>query len=570
MKPSETLDKVFGGITAKDIIEIYLGAEKLYASPDNYIMERPDSAEGDASDDTFVLAAELEKRRSYQRALELYLEVIGKDPFHLTALERVAELYYRRGEFDTALAYALEVLKVNTYSPGANFIYGNLQKRKGNFTDAEDGFRWAMRSPEYQSASLQLLSEIRLMQERPELALDLAERSLTYNRLNLNSYKVQAIAQRKLDKYREAEKILARIREMDPLDHFALFEGYLLKGEAGGLSDFTGSFRSEMAREEYLELGLFYANLGLQEEAIKVLEQAPSYPVIHYWLAWLNREDQQQSNAYLDMALGAPPEYVFPYRTETLSVLDWASGQVPSWMTDYYAALILWNRGRDQEALDRLEKWGDEPAFVPFYYSRACLKGLYGDGGLQDMQQALAVDPGQWRIYRELANIYNQRNELPAALDIAEKGHEKFPGNYILDLVYSKALTNTGHYEKSLDVLRKTNVLPYEGERRAQDIFEYNYLMLAFNSYQQGDYETALDYLDKSETYPENLGSGMPHNPDYRNQHILRAMIYGRTGEREKARRANDEIRANTERFGEMRGGSIFERRLTDTYRAPF
>ncbi|KPL14394.1 MAG: hypothetical protein AMS26_10940 [Bacteroides sp. SM23_62] len=570
MKPSETFSEVFAGITENDKIEVYLGTEKLCSSEDQFILERPDKAEGDALDDLFILAGELEKRRSYHRALETYLELLEKEPLHLKAMERVAELYARRGEIDRALDYTRKVLKVDTYLPGTNFIYGNLQKIKGNLTDAKDGFRWAMRSLEYHSASLQLLSEISLMEGNPEMAQDLAERSLTYNSLNLNSYKIQAIAQRQLGNHRYAEEILRVILEIDPLDHFALFERYLLNPGDMGLTTFNNSFKNEMAREEYLELGLFYAKLGLPEEAIGVLEQVPDYPVIHYWLAWLNQGDKEKSQGYLERALEASPEFVFPYRAETLEVLDWASTQVPSWKTDYYAALILWNRGRNDNALGLLGKWGDEPEFVPFYYARACLGGLYDDGGLADMQKALAVDPDQWRIYRELANIYNQRGEFLSALEIAEKGHQKFPGNFILDIAYSKALTNTGHYEKSLDVLGKTNVLPYEGERSAQNIFEYNYLMLAFSSYQKGNYDSALDYLDKSEAYPENLGSGMPHHPDYRNQNILRARIYNKTGEREKARKANDEIREYTSKFGEMRGGSIFEQRFRDSFTQPF
>ncbi len=83
------------------------------------------------------------------------------------------------------------------------------------------------------------------------------------------------------------------------------------------------------------------------------------------------------------MALEASPEFVFPYRTETLKVFDWAAKQIPSWKTDYYSALILWNRGRNEEALDLLENLGEEPQFVPFYYSRACLKGLHSDEGLE-------------------------------------------------------------------------------------------------------------------------------------------------------------------------------------------
>ncbi|MCK5462510.1 MAG: hypothetical protein KAI95_05815, partial [Bacteroidales bacterium] len=359
-----------------------------------------------ALDDLYILAQQLENHRSYGKALDTYLELLEKEPLHLDATERVAELYLRRGDLDQANHYAGKVLEINAYLPGANFVYGCIRKAEGNFTDARDGFRWAMRSLEYRSASLQLLSEINLMEGKPELAFDQAEQSLSYNKFNLNSYKIQAISQRIMGNPGGAEEILADILEIDPLDHFALFERYLLRPAIVVLANFNNSFQNEMANEEYLELGLYYANMGLNDEAIQVLEQVPSYPAIQYWLAWLNKEDQDKSKTYLDQALEANPEFVFPYRNETGMVLDWASKQIPSWKTDYYSALILWNRGRDEEALGLLEKWGEEPEFTPFYYSRACLKGINSDAGLEEMNRALAIDPGQWRIYKELANIY--------------------------------------------------------------------------------------------------------------------------------------------------------------------
>ncbi len=570
MKPSETLNKRFDAVSASDRIAVYLGDEKLYASGDRFLIERPEKADGDALDDLFLLAGELEKRRSYQRALETYLELIEKEPFHLQALERVAGLYARRGEYDTAMEYTRKVLKVNTYEPAANFIYGNLQMIKGNLTNARDGFGWSMRSPAYHSASLQLLAQISLMEGKPKEADNLAERSLIYNSLNLNSHKIRAIAQRKLNNRPSALEILTTISETDPLDHFALFEKYLLEPSPAALETFKSSIKSEMAKEEYLELGLFYAGMGLKAEAVAVLEQVTGYPVADYWLAWLHKEEKGQSRDYLEKALNASPEFIFPFRTETLAVLHWASNQEPSWITDYYQALILWNRGRNDEALALLDAWGDKPQFAPFYYTRASLKDKYSDPGLEEMKKAVSVDPDQWRIYRELASIYNQRNELSAALEIAELGHNRFPDNYILDIIYSKALTNTGQYQESLNVLEQTHILPYEGERFSQGIFVYNYLMLAYDLYKKGAYEAALADIDRSEAYPENLGSGAPRFPDYRNQNILRAWIYDRTGEQEKAREARKEIEAYTAKFGPMRGGNIFERKLTDSYVKPF
>jgi len=559
LTPSEVLKKTFKDIKADAQLEIYLGDELLYSSSENYVIDRPDMAPSDALDDLYILAREHENRRSYGKAKDAYLELLEKQPLHLEAAERLAELHARRGENDKALQYARKVLENDAYLPGGNFVYGSIQKAAGNFTDARDGFRWAVRSLEYRSASLQLLAEINLMEGKPELAFDQARQSLSFNEMNLNSYKVQAIAQRIMNHPAMAEEVLDRLLEIDPLNHFVLFEKYLLKPSSDRLNDFNSSFKSEMAKDEFLEIALYYSGLGRQAEAVKVLEQAPDYPVNDYWLAWLHREDQEKSRSYLEKALAASPEYVFPYRIETLSILEWASEQIPSWVTDYYTALILWNVERNEEALVLLSKWGETPEFTPYYHARANLKGILSDGALEDMERALAIDPGHWRIYRELANLHIRREEYSSALAMAETGHEKFPESYILDLIYGKCLNLTGQYQESLDVLNKTDVLPFEGERSGQRIFTNNHLMLAYDYYKNGKYEEALNHIDQSEAYPENLGSGMPYAPDYRNQNTLRKMIYDRTGEASKAREASEAINSYDQKFGKRKGASIFD-----------
>ncbi len=559
LTPSEAIKRNFKDIAENDQLEVYLGDELLHSSQDNYIIDRPDQAPGDALDDLYILAREYENRRSYGKALDTYLELLEKQPLNLDASERVAELYARRGEYEQALSYARKVLEIDAYLPGANFVYGCIQKEMGNFTDARDGFRWAVRSLEYRSASLQLLSEINLMEGKPDLAFEQAGQSLSFNEMNLNSYKVRAIAQRIMQNPAGAEEVLDRMLDIDPLNHFALFEKYLLKPTSDRLKNFNSSFKSEMARDEYLETALYYAGLSLQTEAVKVLEQAPDYPINDYWLAWFHRQDQEKSRRYLEKALACSPEYVFPFRIQTLSVLEWASEQVPSWITDYYAALILWNVERNQEALNLLTRWEDEPDFSPFYHSRAYLQGILSEGALEDMERALTIDPGQWRIYRELANMHIKREDYSSALAMAETGHAMFPESYILDLLYSQCLNLTGQYQKSLDVLENAEVLPFEGEESGHRIYTNNHLMLAFDHYKGGNYEMALSHLDQSEAYPENLGSGMPFYPDYRNQNTLRKIIYDRTGETLKSREASDAIQEYDLKFGKRKGGSIFD-----------
>lgn len=568
--PTDLLDRTVEGIKEGAAIEVELNDELIYSSEKDYIVDRPHHSPGNALNDPFVLARELENRRSYEEALETYLELLEADSMRLDAAERVAELYFRKGDLDRAGEYAKGILEIDAYLPGANFIYACVRKAEGDFTNARDGFRWAMRSLKYRSAAYQQLAEMDLMDGDLKGALGNASQSLTFNELNLNSYKIMAIAHRQLGDPSKAGKVLEGLLNLDPLNQFALFEKYLLKPGPGTLDAFNHSFKNEMAREEYLETALFYEGLDLFEEAAKVLEEAPAYPVSDFWLAWLHRENKEKSNDLLERALNASPDYVFPYRTETLAVLQWASAMHPSWITDYYAALILWSKGKEQEALELLKRWEDAPDFLPFYYSRAHLSGIDSEQALLDMQRALELDPGQWRIYRDLAEIYSRAGDNEAALQLAATAYGLFPGNYILELAYSKYLTVSGLYQESLDVLEKTKVLPFEGENTGQRLHIYNHLLLAYELYKSGEYELALSHIDQSELYPENLGSGAPYAPDLRDQNTLRKMIYDKTGQRELSREAEKAILDYNTEFGEPRRRSLFDQQFSTMVIQPF
>jgi len=111
LTPSEAIKRTFMGIAEDDQLEIYLGNELLYSSKEDYIIDRPHRAPSDALDDLLILAREHEYRRSYGKAMDAYLELLEKNPLHLEAMERMAELYARRGEYDRALSYARKVLE---------------------------------------------------------------------------------------------------------------------------------------------------------------------------------------------------------------------------------------------------------------------------------------------------------------------------------------------------------------------------------------------------------------------------------------------------------------------------
>ncbi len=542
LKPAETFKKQYSNAGGIGDIKVMLGSELLYCSKKDYLIKRPLKSEKDALAGDYILAVELVDRRMYDRALETFLKYLKKEPADLEALTHVAEIYYYKGLTEKAADYLRKVLEINAYHPWANFLWANLSMDAGDFTDAKDGFRFAMRSLEYRSASWELLAEMKLTSGKYEQAVDLAQKALDFNIRNFNAYKVQAIAQRKMNEKTKAEETLGKLLAIDPLNHFALFEKSLINPGESTTKAFTSSFHNEMTKEAYQEIGLFYAKLGMKDEAVKVLQLAPEDPVIYYWLAWLTKDRGETSDAYLKKAVDMDPELVFPYRIETMKVLDWANGLKPSWKTDYYKALILWNRSRKDEALESVKKWQNEPGFAPFYYTRAYLEGIDTDAALEDMKKAMSVSPGQWRLYKELAVMYQQRKDYPAALGIIEQGHDKFEGNYVLDLVYARTLALLEHYSKSLKILEKIHVLPFEGENSAHNVYVHDYLMLSISNFNKGKYGKVLKLLDASELYPENQGSGSPSYPDYRAQNFIRAKVYEKQGKKELAHKTYEAI----------------------------
>ena len=86
------------------------------------------------------------------------------------------------------------------------------------------------------------------------------------------------------------------------LNYFARFKKYLLTPDQEHLSVFTSMIRNKLPQETYLELAIGHSNMELDVEAIRVLKNAFSYPVVYYWLAYLyqkeNSEEKSQNFLY--------------------------------------------------------------------------------------------------------------------------------------------------------------------------------------------------------------------------------------------------------------------------------
>ncbi|MFQ5753939.1 MAG: DUF5107 domain-containing protein, partial [bacterium] len=403
----------------------------------------------------YTAATEMAKQRDYKTALDNYLTCLEKDPAFSPALVGIAEIYYRRMEYLKALEYISKALANDAYDVDANFIYGITSKKLGNIYDALDGFSFAARSMQYRSAANVQMAEIYFKEQNMAMVEEYANRAIAYNRFNLNALKLLVLSYRKQDKTQAAESTLNKILAIDPLNHFSRFESYLLQNKKDKLDAFTAMIRNELPHETFLELAIFYANLGLFDEAIWVLDKAPSHAMVFYWLSYLydRKGESEKSALYLDKALQSSPRLVYPFREETAEVLKWALKKRSDWKTKYYSGLLYWSKDRIQLAEKFFADCHDRPDFAPFYLTRGNLfKATHSEQALNDYKKAIELDKNEWRAYHILTEYYNEQALYDKALATVESGARKFPANYILNFDYASALLHNHKYAASLSV----------------------------------------------------------------------------------------------------------------------
>lgn len=499
-----------------------------------------------SADHLFGMAQEYNAMRDYSQALAYYLACLQKAPDHTRALTKLAELYCRRAEYSQGLSCARKVLENDTYDAPANFISGVVYRRLGNLLQAEESFAVAARTMEYRSGAYLQIAGLRLQNEDFENAVVYSKKSLDYNRLNISAYQILATSYRKLAENLQASQILNELLEIDPLNHYARFEQYLLNPTQANLTNFKFFIRNELPHETFIELALNYVNNGQNEAAIKVLEQAPSYPTVYYWLAYLYRNSSPaKSKQYLKQAEEISPDFVFPYRLETIPVLEWAQEQSSSWKSNYYLGLIYWHIQQTGKAKELFIKCDNLPDYAPFYISRGILfqnDKPKANEVENDFINAQKMNPKEWRTWYYRSKFYENKGDYAKQLETTKLMYPLFADNPVIGLSHAKALLSTGNFQECLKNLAKLKILPQEGAKEGHDIYELANLSNAIELLQKKKYKEALAFIKDSRSWPENLGAGMPYEPDTRLQDYLAAFCYKQLGNQKSSESFYEEI----------------------------
>jgi tetratricopeptide (TPR) repeat protein len=551
LEPEQAWKKAvpLSGLADGDALEVRLGAKLVYGTARQADdLERPlrfNTPSGGSAEALFLEARGLERERRLSDALDKYLAAIGQEPLHVRALSRAAELYTRRGEPAKALELAGRALSVSMYDPEANYVYAVAARRLGRLVDAKEALGWAMRSPQFRAVASLQAAEIAILEKDSARARDAARQALDADAGNVNALEVLAAEERLDLRKAEARATLDRIAEIDPLDHLGRFERYLLTRDPSDLEACRALIRNELPHETWLEMAAFYARLGLVPDAVEALRAAPPQATVLYTLAYLLRDSSPaESAAVLDKASAASPFLVFPFREEEIAVFSWAVAARPSdWKPKYYLALILWGKGRLEEAGDLFEM-ADGADFAPFFLARG---GFFERAdparAVEDYRKAIELDPASWRARHTLTASYLRQGRPDEALGSARKAAADFPGEVPLRVDLAEALLAAGDPHEAANVLDTVAALPYEGASNIHALYVRAHVGIGLEALKTGHWAEAIQAFDLSKLYPETLGTGAPFHPDTRLQDYFIAIALDRLGEKDKAKTLRQAIR---------------------------
>lgn len=493
---------------------ICIGGRSIWEN-DDQIVDRPQDRNPEfrpySPEGQLIMARDYYGMRMYDKAEAKVDSALCGNPSLLGALTLKAQLLFRRMQYAMAYEYSSKALAIDQYDPDAGYTGGLAALRLGKKADAMDRLEVAAigNSP-LRGAAFTQLAKIYFCDSDGELAAHYARKALDCNGANLTALQIL---------FKASGKGMDKILELNPLSHFAAAERFL----AGELTaaQLSATFQEEIAWQDYLELALFYRELGLDKQALAILEALPVQNALTaFWTAFL-RDDK----SLIADAQNQDIAFVFPFRQESFAPLSWAVENGGGWKCRYLLAMLQNHLGNSAEAGELLG--GTDSDYAPFYAFRYGL--LHKES---DLRKAAELDPDSWRYVTALAAQMRTTGRAREAVSLLESFYSAHPDQVRVGDALVEAYIQTKQYRKAEKIIDKIEILPFEGLRSSHEKYRRIKLYLAASAIDRGQLGKARRLVEQALQWPERLGVGKPY--DYQIDTTVEDRLLSLISERER------------------------------------
>ncbi len=474
-----------------------------------------------------------------------------------TALERVTPDYTRpkNGEAYYYLAVAL--------------------RGQGREAEAAVALNKATWSHGWHAVSHYTLAELACRKGDYAQTLKQIDQSLTTNASDCRSHTLRAILLRKLGRNQEALVAIEKARALDPLDFWAENEALVHASKQNQTAaNAAETAMKQMMRGEvqsYLEVATDYGDCGLWDEAIDVLtryvatvpKQKHVHPMACYYLGQysIQKGDTEGAARYDQLAAEMSPDGCFPFRLESIGVLEQAIDRNPS---DARALYYLGNVLYDLQPQRAIAAWEQaaklDPAFATVHRNLAIAYHYQQRDdakAVTAMQRAVECDGDDPLFYVEL-DMFQEKAGTPLKkrLAVLEANHDVVVQRMDALLRQVDLHIAVGQFDRAIDLLAKHHYRRWEGEFLVHQLYVTAHLCRGEKFYRAGKYETALADFEAALAYPENFDAAQPHAgpPRAAEIHYWHAAAYEALSREDAARRhlqmaAKADVRVTEQRY---------------------
>lgn len=472
-------------------------------------------------------------RHATFKATDYYHEALRREPGDVRCNNAMGLWLLKRAKFSEAENYfnnatqTLTERNPNPYDGEPYFNLGLCLSYLERYDEAFDAWYKCTWNAAWQDAAYLNLARIACRKNNFEEALDLINKSLNRNYTSQVARHLKTVILRKLNRIAEALRLTEESLQLDKFSVGCIYEEYLLYQTLSQKEKAEEKLQqvSKVSRQyihNYIEYALDYAHAGFYPEAARLLTlgiiiPGEVYPMVYYFLGYFEEKsgDAKTALQYYQRASKAKPDYCFPNRIEEAIVLQTAISHNPDDAKAPYYLGNFWYANRQYtEAVTAWELSRTlDPSFPTVHRNLALAyhnKLSDPSASLQSLERAFSLDTTDARVLMELDQLYKKLNkphrERLAVLEQYIVLTESRDDLYLERITLYNLL---GDHTKALALLSSRKFHPWEGgEGKVVGQYLVCLLELAKAALAEGQVKPALDYLERAQTYPHNLGEG--------------------------------------------------------------
>ena len=457
-------------------------------------------------------------------------EALRRDPGDTRVNTVLGITAYKKARYEEAEGYlrkAVDRLTENYTDPKdgeALYYLGLTLKTRYKDDEAFDILSKSTWSFAWRAAGYYELAEIATRRGNLAQAMDLVNRSLQADTLNIRALNLKAALLRRLGRPAEGQKVLAAAgQDADPLDVRSMAERWLITRDPSTAKNLASTMNAHPATAQ--ETAAEYLSAGLWQDGTDVLQLAANSapdkihvnPLVYYYLGYFAGKlgNGSKASEYYKLAAAASPDYVFPFQNEAIEVLRRAMAENPG---DAHAPYYLGNLLYDWQPEEAARLWqtsiGIDPYFAIVHRNLATAhmhraSGADLDGAIAELEKAVSLDRKYPLHFTELDMLWEQAGvPIERRLPVFEQNQQVVAQRDDSQNRYIALKVAAGSYDEAIQMMTTRHFAIVEGANlNVAEQWTNAHMLRGQQRLAAAHYQEALADFQAAAAIPSNLPS---------------------------------------------------------------